>query len=1098
LGKVVTARSFDSTGRPSSATIEKQDAGMRLSTQLTAAMVALVLLTATAVGYLAYRNVEALALPRDLDRIDARAQALATELEAGLRAVRADVIGFGAAVAVEGIIRSQVAGGVDPIDGTSEAVWRARMAARYAAELAAKPSYRTFRIVGLDGGGREIVRVDRSGPDGAVRIVPDAELRRVADQTTLQEATKLRAGEVYVSPIDLNRQNGIIETPAVPILRVATPLHKPDGTPFGMVVSNIDLRPAFARIRAAAPDGGRVYVVDDQGHYLVHPDASRELGFAAGSPARLQDDFPELAPMLAQQADKQGDNTGARLVRDRAGADFGIGWHAVRLADGPRVAVIEAVPYAELMAAAIAVRNSGLLVGLAAVLIALALAVRFAQSLTKPLVQITQAVEGFARGQSSAIPTGAGGEIGRLAQAFARMAADVRDKTAALEREIAEHRRTEQALAKQQERERLFSAVVESTDDAIVTKTLDGAITGWNRGAERLFGFTAAEAIGRPIGIIVPDDRAAEIADLLQRIGNGESVQHYETVRISKDRRRIDVALSVSPVRSAAGAVIGASKIARDVTEANKVRAALRDSERMSRGIIDTALDAFVQMDESGAIVDWNPQAQAVFGWSREEAIGKPLGELIVPEQHRSRHRDGLVRFLLGGESTILGKRIAIEALRRDGSELKVELSVTALQRHAGTVFNAFIRDMTEAIAAEERTRQSQKMEAVGQLVGGIAHDFNNILTVITGTIDILADGVAEDARLAPIATLISEAADRGAELTAHLLAFARKQPLQPRETDINELLVGAQFLFRPSLGEQIEIEASLEEGAWTALVDPTQLTTALLNLAVNARDAMPGGGKLTLETKNVVLDESYAAANRDVQPGSYVMIAVSDTGDGIPEALIDKVFEPFFSTKAVGKGTGLGLSMVYGFVKQSSGHIKVYSEEGHGTTIKIYLPRSGAEPEQAAEQALDPAVEGGSEAILIVEDDPLVRTYVTARLQNLGYQTLEAGNAAEAIAIVDGGAQFDLLFTDVIMSGSMNGRQLADEMAKRRPGVKVLFTSGYTENAIVHHGRLDPGVLLLAKPYRNAELARMIRCALTAGEAAPDGRVKSRGQSET
>jgi PAS domain S-box-containing protein len=552
-------------------------------------------------------------------------------------------------------------------------------------------------------------------------------------------------------------------------------------------------------------------------------------------------------------------------------------------------------------------------------------------------------------------------------------------------------------------------------------------------------------------------------------------------VRVSKDKRRIDVSLSVSPVKSATGAVIGAAKIARDVTEANKVREALRDSERMSRGIIDTALDAFVQMDESGLIVDWNPQAQSIFGWSREEAIGNALGDLIVPEQHRSRHRDGLARFLLSGKSTMLGRRFAIEAVRRDGSEFKVELSVAALQRRAGTVFNGFIRDMTEAIAAEERTRQSQKMEAVGQLVGGIAHDFNNILTVITGTIDILADGVAEDPRLASIATLISEAADRGAELTAHLLAFARKQPLQPRETDINELLVAAQFLFRPSLGEQIEIEARLHEGAWTALVDPTQLTTALLNLAVNARDAMPGGGKLTLETKNVVLDEAYAAANRDVQSGNYVMIAVSDTGSGIPEALIDKVFEPFFSTKAVGKGTGLGLSMVYGFVKQSSGHIKVYSEEGHGTTIKIYLPRSGAEPGQPAETAPEPAIEGGSEAILIVEDDPLVRSYVTARLQNLGYQTLEAGNAAEAIAIADSGAQFDLLFTDVIMSGTMNGRQLADEMARRRPGIKVLFTSGYTENAIVHHGRLDPGVLLLAKPYRNAELARMVRSALSA-----------------
>jgi PAS domain S-box-containing protein len=922
---------------------------MKLSTRLTAAMVALVLLTATAVGYLTYRNVEAFALPRGLDRIDSRTRVLAAELEAGIRAARADVVGFASAVAVAGIVRSRLAGGVDPIGGTSEAVWRARMASRYAAELAAKPSYREFRIIGLDDGGREIVRVDRSGPGGAVRIVPDAELARQGDRDFLTDAIKLGAGEVYVSPIGLSRQNGSIRTPHVPIMRIATPLHKPNGTAFGIVIINIDLRLAFDRIRSAGRDGGHAYVVNEQGDYLVHPNPALEFGFEVGRPVRVQDDFPEFVQLLGQS------DTVPRVLRDRAGADFGVGWQAVRLADGPRAAVIQTIPYDELMAAVIAVRNSSLLAGLAAVLGAIALAVLLARSLTRPLVQMTRAVEKFARDEPTAIPTDAGGEIGRLAQAFARMAGEVRDKTTAL-----------------------------------------------------------------------------------------------------------------------------------------------LDSERMARGIIDTALDAFIQMDESGIIVDWNSQAQAVFGWSRDDAIGKVLGELIVPEQHRSRHRDGLVRFLRSGDSAILGKRFEIEALRRDGTQFKVELSVTALRRRGDTVFNGFIRDLTESIAAEERSRQSEKMEAVGQLVGGIAHDFNNTLTVITGTIDLLADGVADKPHLLTIAKLISEAADRGAELTGHLLAFARKQPLQPRETDINDLIVAAQGLCRRSLGEQVEIKTVLEQNAWTALVDPTQLTTALLNLAINARDAMPSGGCLTLETKNVVLDESYAATNREVQPGNYVMIAVSDTGAGIPEAIRDKVFEPFFSTKAVGKGTGLGLSMVYGFVKQSNGHIKVYSEEGHGTTIRLYLPRSGAQSVQPAAAALAPAIEGGSETILIVEDDLLVRTYVTTRLKNLGYQTLEAANAAEAIEIADRGAKFDLLFTDVIMSGAMNGRQLADAMAKRRPGIKVLFTSGYTENAIVHHGRLDPGVLLLAKPYRNAELARMVRRALAPAEPAPRGRAQSQGRSET
>jgi CheY-like chemotaxis protein len=295
--------------------------------------------------------------------------------------------------------------------------------------------------------------------------------------------------------------------------------------------------------------------------------------------------------------------------------------------------------------------------------------------------------------------------------------------------------------------------------------------------------------------------------------------------------------------------------------------------------------------------------------------------------------------------------------------------------------------------------------------------------------------------------------------------------------------MVESEKLFRPALGEHIEIETVLKRDVWPALVDPGQLSSALLNLAINARDAMPDGGKLILETSNVVLDESYAKANADIQPGEYVLIAMSDTGEGIPEAIRDRIFEPFFTTKEVGKGTGLGLSMIYGFVKQSNGHIKVYSEEGHGTTFKLYLPRASTAAEPIASASYGFPIEGGTETILVVEDDALVRTYVIAQLIGLGYKTLSAANAAEALAIADSGAPFDLLFTDVIMPGKMNGRQLADEMAKRRSPLKVLFTSGYTENAIIHHGRLDPGVLLLAKPYRKSELARMLRNALgTAG----------------
>jgi CheY-like chemotaxis protein len=299
-------------------------------------------------------------------------------------------------------------------------------------------------------------------------------------------------------------------------------------------------------------------------------------------------------------------------------------------------------------------------------------------------------------------------------------------------------------------------------------------------------------------------------------------------------------------------------------------------------------------------------------------------------------------------------------------------------------------------------------------------------------------------------------------------------------ETDVNGLIVETSKLLHPTLSEQIEISTKLAEDTWSAMVDPNQLATAILNLALNARDAMPGGGKLTLDTRNVHLDEGYASMHNEVAVGNYVMVGVSDTGCGISAANLEKVFDPFFTTKEVGKGTGLGLSMVFGFVKQSGGHIKIYSEEGHGTSVKIYLPRSTGLAETKAEAQIASAPASGDETVLIVEDDAMVRRNVIRQIESLGYTTLEAANAAEALEIIDRHVTIHLLFTDVIMPGSMNGRQLVDEALRRRPSLKALFTSGYTENAILHHGRLDVGVLLLAKPYRKAELARMIRVALS------------------
>ena len=622
------------------------------------------------------------------------------------------------------------------------------------------------------------------------------------------------------------------------------------------------------------------------------------------------------------------------------------------------------------------------------------------------------------------------------------------------------------------ERERLFSAVVESSNDAIITKALGGTITAWNRAAERLFGFTSLEAVGRPIDIIVPPDRRAEVRSILERVSRGEVVEQYETLRLHQDGRHVEVSLSISPIRSASGETIGVSKTARDITESKRTQTELSQEIEERRRIFETSQDLILVTDTVGTFIQVSPSAKTILGYEASEMIGHSAVEFIHPDDLDSTRHE--MRSARRGRQM---RSFETRYVHRDGQAVTLNWMGTwsePVQRHF------FIgRDLTEKQTAEAQMRHVQKMDAIGQLTGGVAHDFNNILTVITGTIGILEEAVADQPELVAIARLIDEAAERGANLTKHLLAFARKQPLQPREVDVNSLVLEAAKLLHPTLGEHIEITPVLADDAWTALVDPNQLTTAVLNLALNARDAMPGGGKLALETANIYLDENYAGMNNEVTPGNYVMVAVSDTGTGIPAELLERVFDPFFTTKGVGKGTGLGLSMVFGFIKQSGGHIKIYSEESHGTSVKMYLPRATGLNQTAAEALVSAMIEGGHEVVLIVEDDSLVRRYVTTQIESLGYTTLQAANAAEALQIIDTAGTIDLLFTDVIMPGTMNGRQLVDEALKRRPALKTLFTSGYTENAIVHHGRLDSGVLLLAKPYRKSELARMLRLAL-------------------
>ena len=416
------------------------------------------------------------------------------------------------------------------------------------------------------------------------------------------------------------------------------------------------------------------------------------------------------------------------------------------------------------------------------------------------------------------------------------------------------------------------------------------------------------------------------------------------------------------------------------------------------------------------------------------------------------------------------------QELERDEAERELRDLSTTLERRVDERTQELVAEMARRADTEATLRQAQKMEAIGQLTGGIAHDFNNMLAIVMGSLDLALRRLRRgELAIETHLTNAQDGARRAASLTQRLLAFARQQPLSPEPVDANKLVAGMSELLRRSLGETVQLETVLAGGLWRCNVDANQLESALLNLAVNARDAMPDGGRLTIETGNAYLDDAYAA-EADVPAGQYILIAVTDTGTGMPPEVIEKAFDPFFTTKNVGTGTGLGLSQVYGFVRQSGGHVKIYSEPGEGTTVKIYLPRlfGPAAGKSADFEAAPVPTNDGSVTVLVVEDEPGVRNHAIESLQELGYNVLAAENAVGALELMDANADIGLLFTDVVMPG-MNGRRLAEEAQKRRPALKVLFTTGYTRNAIVHNGTLDPGVNLLSKPFTLDQLARKV-----------------------
>lgn len=606
---------------------------------------------------------------------------------------------------------------------------------------------------------------------------------------------------------------------------------------------------------------------------------------------------------------------------------------------------------------------------------------------------------------------------------------------------------------------------------SVIIHGVEGVISHWTTGCERMYGWRRDEALGSVVHDLLRTKLPRPVDDIRREVHAGITWEG-DIVHYHRDGHPLTVATRwvVFDPSSIAPVVIQTNT---DVSETRKIQNDLANREAHLTSILATVPDSMVVIDEVGSVTSFSSAAEDLFGYGASEVIGRNV-RMLLPSPYREEHDRYISTYLHTGKPRIIGHGRVVKGRKKDGSTFPMELSVGEAVSNGIRIFTGFIRDVTAKQRIEEELRQAQKMEAVGQLTGGLAHDFNNLLTVISGNLEMLEPLLSEDSQR-QLLLEAQEAAHDGAKLTSQLLAFGRRQPLNPESIDVGSLLSSFSELLRRTLGETVELRTKVKGSNLTALVDKSQLQSALLNVALNARDAMVEGGSLTLDISRVRLDVDYAQMYPELRPGDYVLIAVTDTGVGMSENVKAHAFEPFFTTKGVGAGTGLGLSMVYGFVKQLGGHIQLYSELGEGTTVRIYLPAVNNPIDEIDRQRTVEQIPGsGTEHILVVEDDDRVRRVVISRLLKAGYFVVEARDAASALEVLATKQPIDLLFTDIIMPGGKNGDDLAKDAVQLRPDLKVLFTSGYAEPSIAKHS--IPATSWLKKPYTAQELALRLR----------------------
>ena len=622
-------------------------------------------------------------------------------------------------------------------------------------------------------------------------------------------------------------------------------------------------------------------------------------------------------------------------------------------------------------------------------------------------------------------------------------------------------------------------------DYAIFMLDPTGKIVSWNPGAERIKGYAAQDIIGQHFSrFYTEEDRAAGKPEEALATAREAGRFTAEAWRVRKDGSRFWALVVIDPIRRD-GKLIGFAKITRDLTEQRNAQLAALESERRFRLLVQGVTDyAIYMLSPEGVVTNWNAGAERIKGYTADEIVGQHFSRFYTEEDlEKEIPRIALEQARTEGRFEAEGWR-----KRKDGTRFWASVIIDPIRDEGGTLigFAKITRDLTERRETQlqleqsrEQLFQSQKMEAVGQMTGGLAHDFNNLLTGITGSLELMRTRLAQGRinELERFITAALGAAFRAANLTHRLLAFSRRQTLDPKPTDANRLITAMSEFVQRTIGPQITLEFAPAVGLWPTYCDANQLENAILNLCINARDAMPDGGTLTIETTNAWIDTD-TARQRDMQPGQYVAICVTDTGTGMPPEVITRAFDPFFTTKPIGQGTGLGLSMIYGFTRQSGGQARIYSEVGSGTTVRLYLPRYRGDAQEDVDDAVQaPAPRAGSgETVLVVDDEPSVRMLLTETLEELGYSVIEAADGTSGLKLLQSDIGIDLLITDVGLPGGMNGRQMADAARQSRPRLKILFITGYAENAAIGNGQLEAGMHVATKPFNLDKLASRIK----------------------